>query len=1121
VKRVGLVLAAVTIAAGAVALWLFPRAIPIVALEQRMTRALALQRADSFFRAHALAPAGARRAVRFRSDDSLRTFVELAAGGKDTLDALVRGRDVAPFTWSVRAFVPGDPHEASVDFAPDGRLTGFRRTFAEADVKPTLSSDSARVLAEQVLGAWVGEGGPRWRLATSSYETRKTSGRVDRTYTFERTGRKVGDAPLRLDVVIAGDAPSAARPYVVIPEAFSRRYGEMRSANEFLTLLATVGVLVFAIAGAVALRRYARAREVRWREPIVVGGVIAALFVAAQLNVIPTSWYDYDTATSPALFETMQLAAAILVGVSAGALVALTLAAAEALTRAAFPRHLDWWKLWRIRGTREVAGRVAGGYAVAAIGFAWVALFYVVTREAFGWWVPSELLDDPNQIATPMPWLAGIAISLQAGVWEEALFRALPLSLLSLWVGNRPHRTAWMAAGIAVAALVFGFAHASYPSWPPYSRGVEIFLDACFWGVLFLSFGLIVTVVAHFVYDLVLFGLFAATGTAVEYRVSAAIILLALLAPALAVAWRWVRQRGLTLAGDDARFAAWAPTPRVEVAVPAAEPATRMLGARARKAAMVTVAVGVLVALLAPDRPVLGPRFTGTRARVAASADSTLAARGVDPSAWKRLQRTATDTLDAWPRFLREHRTPGLAAELAPTYAVPAWWVVRYVRLTGPLAERAEEWRVRFRPDGSPLDVRHILPESARRESPGAPETRRLARAALARAGLDTTRLIEAHFEETARPARRDVTVTYTDSTLKLPGEAAARAWVSLAGDEPLVVRRGVELPERFLRADRDAEQRRLVISVLAGVVLLAAVVGGAIFVTRRRQVLVQDATPGRRAVVIALAALALVQIAESLDALPAQLYLYDTATPWSTFVSTTGISIVLGGVLLPLVLYGLWLALNALRRRVGIPLLPDAAPSARVPDALLAGVALGALPMLLARASSLAMTGEIPGAPDTMLAQAVPALAEALAVPTSVVAMVPFLAIPALVIAGVSRRGGVRAALALAFLVLLAGIGATAAERFTAPSPGTVAVALIAPVAIFLAVRAWGSLCAWSWIVAALVERALSDMNLALHAPTPAEHAAGAIGVTVSLALLAWLVRVSARASPRATGSA
>src|SRR6476659_7236218 len=104
-----------------------------------------------------------------------------------------------------------------------------------------------------------------------------------------------------------------------------------------------------------------------------------------------------------------------------------------------------------------------------------------------------------------------------------------------------------MAAGVVASALVFGFAHANYASWPPYSRGVEIFLDACFWGVLVLNFGVLTTVVAHFVYDLVLFGLFATSGNAAEYRVSAAIILLALLAPALAVAWRWIRQGTLTI----------------------------------------------------------------------------------------------------------------------------------------------------------------------------------------------------------------------------------------------------------------------------------------------------------------------------------------------------------------------------------------------------------------------------------------------------------------------------------------------------------------------------------------------------------------------------------------------
>jgi hypothetical protein len=45
-------------------------------------------------------------------------------------------------------------------------------------------------------------------------------------------------------------------------------------------------------------------------------------------------------------------------------------------------------------------------------GFAHVALFYIFTRNVFGWWVPSEMLDDPNLIASPLRWISGMGISL-------------------------------------------------------------------------------------------------------------------------------------------------------------------------------------------------------------------------------------------------------------------------------------------------------------------------------------------------------------------------------------------------------------------------------------------------------------------------------------------------------------------------------------------------------------------------------------------------------------------------------------------------------------------------------------------------------------------------------------
>src|ERR1017187_1894580 len=156
-RRITLVIASLALAAAALAVWLFPRALPTLAVEQKLTRSLALQRADSFFRARAPQPVGARTALRFTASDSVVTFVDLAGGGHDTLNALVRGHDVAPFAWSVRSFVPHDTHEASVDFAPDGRIIGFKRTFADTDSKPDVGADSGRVLAERVLADWVHE----------------------------------------------------------------------------------------------------------------------------------------------------------------------------------------------------------------------------------------------------------------------------------------------------------------------------------------------------------------------------------------------------------------------------------------------------------------------------------------------------------------------------------------------------------------------------------------------------------------------------------------------------------------------------------------------------------------------------------------------------------------------------------------------------------------------------------------------------------------------------------------------------------------------------------------------------------------------------------------------------
>ena len=1074
---------------------------PIVALEQKITRDVALTRADSFFRAHGLAPADARTAVRFQGNDSLHIFVELAGGGHDSLNALIRGRDVAPYFWSVRAFVPGDPREASVRFASDGRVIGFRRTLAETDVRPTVSVDSGRHLAETALAEWV-EGGGRWMYITSSYETRKTSARIDRRYTYLSADLRIGGAPVRAEVDIAGDLVAGVRSYVDIPETFRRRYDEMRSANELLAAIAGVCILALTIAGIVFANRMAKEGALRWREPAIVGAVIGALTIAAGLNELPGSWFDYDTAMSVGTFQMQVILIALANGVFIGVVATLTLAAAEAATRRAFPGHLDWWKLWRYRGTKDVAARVGGGYAAACIAFAYVSVFYFVTRTLFGWWVPSEILDDPNQIASPIPWVSGIAISLNAGVWEEALFRALPLSLLSLWIGNRPRRTWWMALGVMATALVFGFAHSDYPSWPPYSRGLEIFIDACFWALLFLWFGLLVTVIAHFVYDLVLFGLFAASGSATEYRISAAIIAAALLAPALAVAWQWVRQRGLTTAPDDARFLSWMPERESEEATSYAVREPRALARGTQQFAAIAVVAAIVVAMTrAPQRP-LGPRFTADRTQVGAVADSMLRARGGDPARWRRLIDTANDTLVQWPRFARAHKVVDRMQDIASSYVVPTWWIVRYVQTTGTAAQRTEEWRIRVKPDGQPFDTRHLIADSARAATVDADSVRRVALAALARERIASATLQETEFTEVARPARRDVTVTYTDTAMHLPAGAAARARVVIAGDEPILARRALELPEAFLRQDRELQTRRAMITGLYGLLVLGAVITGAFMITRKRAPVVNDGQLDRRASILFVVALSMLGILDQLNGLPSSLASYDTSEPWGRFLGTTAMGFV-SVIPMSLFVLGVWLAMSALRRRVGIPMLSNDRR-----ETLVAGLGLGAMSFVAVGLPALVARGEVPPTPSTTLGLAVPMLDHLAGMPSSTLMMVAVAAIPVLVLLGSSARWRVR------LLILGVALGLGVAALALAPSSGAVNPARVAAGVgalglVALAIYLWGGVSAAAWVVAALATQALGGLRDAVYAPTSQEQVAGVLTLLVGLGLVVIIARV------------
>jgi len=828
--------AVLSVAALFIAARLFPLAIPVVNLDITQSRGEALARAQSLAAERGLPPR-AIAAARFDHDGLAQNYVELEGGGKLAFAALTSGKLYSPYWWEVRRFTPGEIEEDTLRFRPDGAPLGFSRTIAESYVhdaaSKALARDAARALAEARAQADWGVDLSHYALIQQSQETRQT-GRVDHEFVYERP-EKLGDATIRLRLVVAGDELVGVAPYVKVPERFQRRFEELRSVNNLIANVASVAaLLLYGIGGVVFGSLWlARRHWLAWRPALVAGLCVSALLALASLANAPAAWYAARTTETVATFWTKQGAAALAVLVFAGIALGAVFMAAESLSRRAFPHQPQLWRLWGAEAgaSRQVLGRTLGGYLFVPIELALVALFYYATNRWLGWWQPSEVLTDPNILGSSVPALSPIALSLQAGFLEECAFRAIPLSLGALIGARYGRRGLGIAIALVLQAVVFGSAHANYPGFPAYSRPVELFVPSIIWGLIYLRFGLLPTILLHATFDLTLFSIPVFLLDAPGALVQQALIVAAGAVPLLVVAWRLMRARTLHELPAGLWNGAWQPRlPRAEVeaAAPVAHTSNRYAAAFQRAMPLVGLVGLAAWALFAPFRPD-APAPHVDRAAAVAAAEGALAERGVRLGAeWQRLStvRAAPDDPSQWLMHTFVWREGGADTyhKLIGGLLAPPVWDVRFAHFEGDVAERAEEWRVTVGPNGEVRTVRHTLPESR----PGATLTREVAQAKAdevlrARFDVDPATLRSVAADETKRPARTDWTFSWADPRIPVGDSGEARYVVGLSGDEVTSYGRYVFVPQQWQRAEEQRMNRAQLATIAAGLIFVAA----------------------------------------------------------------------------------------------------------------------------------------------------------------------------------------------------------------------------------------------------------------------------------------------------------
>ncbi len=813
----------------------FPVAFPIITLDLAMDREAAVAQAEALARRYGWDPPDARVAATFgQTDPEVQTYVELEAGGRDAFVGLAERGIYQPYVWTVRRFAEGVVEESRVRFTPAGEPVGYRLRLSEEDPGGgNLAEAEARAAAERTASEWGADLSSFVPLESS--EERQPGGRVDHTFVFERTDATVADGRFRLRIRVAGNRASELSHFGYVPEAFSQRYGDMRSANDSIALASqSVFIVLFLLLGGVAgTALLMRKRWIVWRPPLVWGALTALLLGLGIANTLPLSWMEYDPAVSIRTFLAGQLALAAAAAVIGTPLLAFVYLAGESLGRRAFPGHLQQWCFWspEVAASTPALGRTAGAYLLLAIELGYVVLFYLATSRLEGWWSPAEAVVQPDLLATPHPWLLAVSTSLFAAFWEESAFRAIPIACAALLGARYGRKSLWIWGAVALQAVVFAAGHANYPQQPAYARVVELTAPALLWGVTYLHFGLVPTILTHFTYNLSLSSIPLFASSAPGVLLDRVAVVAIGLAPLLVVAWARLKVGARAEAPEWAYNRAWKPPPtgaaaevgreRTGPAPPELPSASRRLSARRR----LVYAVGVMGALawgagvLVPA--VGAPRLTVSRGEAIVAAVETLEERGHAVGSWRALAVAESSRGDDH-QYVFDEAGEEVYASLVGSYLAGPRWVVRFVDFAAAPEDRVEELRVHSGSAGEHLRLEHIVPEAR----PGARLSEAEARAAALvllrdRFGVGTESVEEVGAGETTRPARTDWRFTFEERAVlaAIPGEA--QLTVSLAGDEVVDVDRSVSMPEEWELARRDGEALRALAATGAALVLL------------------------------------------------------------------------------------------------------------------------------------------------------------------------------------------------------------------------------------------------------------------------------------------------------------
>lgn len=468
-------------------------------------RAAAAGIARDYLRSRQEDPARFREAAVFSVDKEADRYLQRALGFFGFIQ-FIREHDFDLFYWVVRFYRENEKEGYKIFISSaTGEMIGFQHIIEDSAAREPLEREEAKGRVVEFLKE-------KFRFDPGQYTIKgdlKTvfDNRSDFSFSWHRKDVQIpwskqgiddGTGKLTIGAKISGnEILSFAKNTFFIPDQFNRYLARIQDTGKILSQVVSIVYLALFTSAVffMIVRRNHLATHMTKRFYL---GLMAFSFVLSLLSVL-NQWqnvlFDYNTTGAFHVYfwelGMQTLVGALFVSVA----IIMPGLSGEALHYQVSGEKPEGAFLYYLRSTffsRKMAGAILLGYGAWMIMLGIQSVIVSLGQGYAGVWVERMWM---NNLSTAyLPFWAAFTLGFKASFTEELMYRLFAINFGKKILGNT-------VAAVLISSLIWGFGHSNYPVFPMWFRGIEVTCLGLFLSYIYLRFGIIPVIVAHYLFD--------------------------------------------------------------------------------------------------------------------------------------------------------------------------------------------------------------------------------------------------------------------------------------------------------------------------------------------------------------------------------------------------------------------------------------------------------------------------------------------------------------------------------------------------------------------------------------------------------------------------------------------